>query len=84
MNLATIKISSLNFFFFILLAGIESAHHPFTAPHPDDLGLVYSQPEKARSQHYDLVLNGAEIGGGSIRIHNAELQRHILSHILKV
>nr|XP_025733378.1 aspartate--tRNA ligase, mitochondrial isoform X2 [Callorhinus ursinus] len=62
---------------------LESAHHPFTAPHPSDLQLLYTEPEKVRSQHYDLVLNGSEIGGGSIRIHDAELQRYILATLLK-
>ncbi|KAM6165288.1 aspartate--tRNA ligase, mitochondrial isoform 2-T2 [Erethizon dorsatum] len=62
---------------------LESAHHPFTAPHPSDGHLLYTEPEKVRSQHYDLVLNGNEIGGGSIRIHNAELQRYVLSTLLK-
>ncbi|XP_078606517.1 aspartate--tRNA ligase, mitochondrial-like [Branchiostoma floridae x Branchiostoma japonicum] len=64
-------------------SGLESAHHPFTAPHPDDSDLVYSHPHKVRSQHYDLVLNGNEIAGGSIRIHDAELQRYILEEVLK-
>ncbi|XP_064450373.1 aspartate--tRNA ligase, mitochondrial isoform X1 [Mirounga angustirostris] len=62
---------------------LESAHHPFTAPHPSDLQLLYTEPKKVRSQHYDLVLNGSEIGGGSIRIHDAELQRYILATLLK-
>lgn len=62
---------------------LESAHHPFTAPHPQDALLLYTQPDKVRSQHYDLVLNGSEIGGGSIRIHNAELQQYVLEKILK-
>ncbi|XP_045839487.1 aspartate--tRNA ligase, mitochondrial isoform X2 [Meles meles] len=62
---------------------LESAHHPFTAPHPGDLQLLYTEPEKVRSQHYDLVLNGSEIGGGSIRIHDAELQRYVLATLLK-
>ncbi|XP_050819169.1 aspartate--tRNA ligase, mitochondrial isoform X4 [Gopherus flavomarginatus] len=64
-------------------AELESAHHPFTAPHPSDTSLLYSEPAKARSQHYDLVLNGSEIGGGSIRIHNAEQQRFVLETVLK-
>ncbi|NXA42598.1 SYDM protein, partial [Eudromia elegans] len=62
---------------------LESAHHPFTAPHPSDMDLLYSDPTKVRSQHYDLVLNGNEIGGGSIRIHNADLQRFVLEKVLK-
>ncbi|XP_032661981.1 aspartate--tRNA ligase, mitochondrial isoform X3 [Chelonoidis abingdonii] len=64
-------------------AELESAHHPFTAPHPSDTSLLYSEPAKIRSQHYDLVLNGSEIGGGSIRIHNAEQQRFVLETVLK-
>ncbi|XP_027319115.3 aspartate--tRNA ligase, mitochondrial [Anas platyrhynchos] len=64
-------------------AELESAHHPFTAPHPADTNLLYSDPTKVRSQHYDLVLNGNEIGGGSIRIHNAEQQRFVLEKVLK-
>lgn len=63
--------------------GLESAHHPFTAPHPDDVELVYSKPESVRGQHYDLVLNGSEVAGGSIRIHDAELQRYVLKEVLK-
>ncbi|XP_053099949.1 aspartate--tRNA ligase, mitochondrial [Hemicordylus capensis] len=62
---------------------LESAHHPFTAPHPSDEHLLYTEPAKVRGQHYDLVLNGSEIGGGSIRIHNAKQQRFILERVLK-
>jgi aspartyl-tRNA synthetase len=53
---------------------IVAVNHPFTAPHPDDLDLLDSAPLKARALAYDMVLNGEELGGGSIRIHNAELQ----------
>ncbi|XP_069134597.1 aspartate--tRNA ligase, mitochondrial-like isoform X2 [Argopecten irradians] len=67
----------------LVSGAVESAHHPFTAPVQDDLELVYSDPTKVRSQHYDLVLNGNEIGGGSVRIHDAKLQKYILSDILK-
>lgn len=62
---------------------LESAHHPFTAPHTSDMHLLYTEPEKVRGQHYDLVLNGNEIGGGSVRIHDAQLQRYILETLLK-
>ncbi|XP_032815019.1 aspartate--tRNA ligase, mitochondrial isoform X1 [Petromyzon marinus] len=62
---------------------LESAHHPFTAPHPDDADLIYARPQDVRGQHYDLVLNGSEIGGGSIRIHDAALQKHVLHDVLK-
>ena len=64
--------------------GFETVHHPFTAPYSDDVELVYKQPAKVRGQHYDLVLNGQEIGGGSIRIHDAKLQNYVLSDVLQV
>lgn len=53
-------------------------HHPFTAPLDADLDLLDSEPAQARSKAYDLALNGTEIGGGSIRIHDVELQKKIL------
>ena len=56
-----------------------SMHHPFTAPHDDDLGRVETEPGQVRAKAYDLVLNGSEIGGGSIRIHDAALQSKIFS-----
>lgn len=62
---------------------LEAAHHPFTAPHPEDTALLYTEPHRVRGQHYDLVLNGNEIGGGSIRIHRATEQHHILQNILR-
>lgn len=58
--------------------GLESCHHPFTAPHPDDMHLLDKDPASVRSLAYDIVLNGNEIGGGSVRIHNSELQERIL------
>src|SRR5688500_10695816 len=57
---------------------LSSVHHPFTAPNPDDLALLDSEPEKVRALAYDVVLNGTELGGGSIRINDPALQRRIL------
>jgi aspartyl-tRNA synthetase len=56
-----------------------SMHHPFTSPHDDDLIRMDQAPGEVRAKAYDLVLNGSEIGGGSIRIHNSSLQRRIFS-----
>jgi len=56
-------------------------HHPFTAPHPDDVALVESDPEAARSLHYDPVYNGVELGSGSIRITDAALQSRVFARL---
>jgi aspartyl-tRNA synthetase len=57
----------------------EAEHHPFTAPLGEDIPLLDTAPEKVRGRHYDIVCNGYEIGGGSIRIHSSGLQRKVFS-----
>jgi aspartyl-tRNA synthetase len=71
---------------FPLFVGVDAVtgrpkpgHHPFTQPHPDDVHLLESDPLKVRSQAYDLVLNGWELGSGSIRIHQPEMQARIFA-----
>ncbi len=59
----------------------DSEHHPFTAPRDEDIPLLDTAPEKVRGRHYDVVGNGYEIGGGSLRIYTAELQRKMF-HLL--
>ena len=54
-----------------------ATHHPFTSPHADDLHLLEKDPSRVRARAYDLVLNGFEIGGGSIRIHSSDLQARV-------
>jgi len=58
---------------------VVPAHHPFTRPHPDDIDKLDSDPMSVRSLAYDLVLNGTELGSGSVRIHDAVLQQRIFS-----
>ena len=58
---------------------LNSVNHPFTAPHPDDIPLLDRAPEKVRALAYDMVLNGTELGGGSLRIADPNLQRRIFS-----
>ncbi len=57
--------------------GVQAVHHPFTSPKAEDAELLNSEPLKARANAYDIVLNGYEIGGGSIRIHQRDLQNQI-------
>lgn len=58
---------------------LTSMHHPFTAMHPEDADLLESNPAAMRAQAYDIVLNGVELGGGSIRIHDPEMQARIFT-----
>ena len=59
----------------------QPGHHPFCHPHPDDLDRLESDPMSVRALAYDLVLNGWELGSGSIRIHEPELQRRVFRHL---
>ena len=61
-----------------------SSHHPFTSPVPEDIPKLKSDPKSVRGQHYDIVVNGVELGGGSIRIHQRELQKTIFEELLQI
>lgn len=56
-------------------------HHPFTMPNEDDIPLLKTQPEKVRTQAYDIVINGDEMGGGSVRINNSDLQKDVFESL---
>jgi len=61
-----------------------SSHHPFTAPVAEDIPMLKSDPKKVRGQHYDIVVNGVELGGGSIRIHRPDVQKTVFEDVLQI
>jgi len=61
-----------------------SSHHPFTAPVASDIPLLKTEPKKVRGQHYDIVVNGVELGGGSIRIHQPDVQKTVFEDVLQI
>jgi aspartyl-tRNA synthetase len=61
-----------------------SSHHPFTAPVVEDIPMLKTDPKKVRGQHYDVVVNGVELGGGSIRIHQPDVQKTLFEEVLQI
>ena len=61
--------------------GLAAVHHPFTAPNPDDIDRLESDPGSVRALAYDVVMNGTELGGGSIRIHDSAMQSRVLERL---
>ncbi|HEX5222045.1 MAG TPA: aspartate--tRNA ligase [Verrucomicrobiae bacterium] len=61
-----------------------SSHHPFTAPVAEDIPFLKTDPKKVRGQHYDIVVNGTELGGGSIRIHQPDVQKTVFEEVLQI
>src|SRR5437879_2072438 len=61
-----------------------SSHHPFTAPVAEDISMLTTDPRKVRGQHYDVVVNGVELGGGSIRIHQPDVQKTVFEEVLQI
>jgi aspartyl-tRNA synthetase len=61
-----------------------SSHHPFTAPVAEDIPFLKTEPKRVRGQHYDIVVNGVELGGGSIRIHQPDVQKTVFEEVLQI
>jgi aspartyl-tRNA synthetase len=61
-----------------------SSHHPFTAPVAEDIAFLKADPKRVRGQHYDVVVNGVELGGGSIRIHQPDVQKTVFEDVLQI
>ncbi|HUE36942.1 MAG TPA: aspartate--tRNA ligase, partial [Candidatus Acidoferrum sp.] len=61
-----------------------SSHHPFTAPVAEDVPFLKTEPKRVRGQHYDIVVNGVELGGGSIRIHQPDVQKTVFEEVLQI